>query len=118
LAYRTTHNFLGLRIPRPLQSILCRVEDPAARIKCVGLSIGDDVKRLMLSSQDYLYQLEKALQSLSSESGDEHVYDLARRCREVEARASAGVDKMQHADVVGSELKRVGSTDEQEEVEK
>lgn len=37
-------------------------------------------------NKDYLYQLEEALNGLSKESGDEHVSDLARRCREVEAK--------------------------------
>jgi cation transport protein ChaC len=37
-------------------------------------------------NRDYLYQLEEALRGLSEESADEHVFDLARRCREVEAR--------------------------------
>lgn len=37
-------------------------------------------------NRDYLYQLEEALRNLSEESADEHVFDLARRCREVEAR--------------------------------
>lgn len=37
-------------------------------------------------NKDYLYQLEEALNGLSPESGDEHIIDLARRCREVEAR--------------------------------
>lgn len=37
-------------------------------------------------NKDYLYQLEEALNGLSAESGDEHISDLARRCREVEAR--------------------------------
>ena len=68
-------------------------------------------------NKDYLYQLDEALLSLSEDSQDEHVQDLARRCREVEARAQA-VPKMQHSSVVGSELKKVGSTEEQEEVEK
>lgn len=36
--------------------------------------------------QDYLYQLETALNDLSEESGDEHISDLARRCREIEQR--------------------------------
>ena len=39
-------------------------------------------------NRDYLYQLEEALRGLSEESADEHVFDLARRCREVEARGS------------------------------
>lgn len=37
-------------------------------------------------NKDYLYQLEEALNGLSPESGDEHISDLAKRCREVEAR--------------------------------
>lgn len=37
-------------------------------------------------NKDYLYQLEEALNGLSADSGDEHISDLARRCREVEAR--------------------------------
>lgn len=35
---------------------------------------------------EYLYQLEEALQGLSRESGDEHISDLARRCREIQGR--------------------------------
>jgi cation transport regulator ChaC len=41
-------------------------------------------------NRDYLYELETALDGLSPESGDEHVSDLARRCREVEARGKGG----------------------------
>jgi cation transport protein ChaC len=37
-------------------------------------------------NRDYLYRLEEALRGLSEESADEHVFDLARRCREVEGR--------------------------------
>lgn len=37
-------------------------------------------------NREYLYQLEEALEGLSRESGDEHVGDLARRCREVERK--------------------------------
>lgn len=37
-------------------------------------------------NRDYLYQLEEALKGLSEESGDDHIFDLARRCREVEER--------------------------------
>jgi len=37
-------------------------------------------------NREYLYQLEEALRDLSEESADEHVFDLARRCREIEAR--------------------------------
>jgi cation transport regulator ChaC len=41
-------------------------------------------------NREYLYGLEKALDELSPESGDDHVSDLARRCREVEARGKGG----------------------------
>jgi cation transport regulator ChaC len=41
-------------------------------------------------NKDYLYELETALDELSPESGDDHVSDLARRCREVEARGKGG----------------------------
>ncbi|KJY02479.1 cation transport protein ChaC [Zymoseptoria brevis] len=41
-------------------------------------------------NKDYLYQLDEALSGLSRDSGDEHVSDLARRCREVEARRGKG----------------------------
>ena len=34
---------------------------------------------------DYLYELETALNGLSQDSGDEHVTDLARRCREIQS---------------------------------
>lgn len=40
-------------------------------------------------NKDYLYELEAALNGLSEESGDEHISDLARRCREIEARNRA-----------------------------
>jgi cation transport regulator ChaC len=40
-------------------------------------------------NKEYLYQLDEALNALSKESEDEHVSDLARRCREVERRAKA-----------------------------
>ncbi|EME43923.1 hypothetical protein DOTSEDRAFT_88237 [Dothistroma septosporum NZE10] len=35
-------------------------------------------------NKDYLYELDAALQDLSPESEDEHVSDLARRCRQIE----------------------------------
>ncbi|KAK4550340.1 hypothetical protein LTR36_003307 [Oleoguttula mirabilis] len=41
-------------------------------------------------NRDYLYQLETALDGLSAESGDEHVSDLAKRCREIEAQVNGG----------------------------
>nr|POE78226.1 putative glutathione-specific gamma-glutamylcyclotransferase 2 [Quercus suber] len=41
-------------------------------------------------NKEYLYQLEAALDGLSPESNDPHITDLARRCRQVEARQSSG----------------------------
>ena len=74
-------------------------------------------------NREYLFMLEKALLELSRESEDKHISDLVRRCREIEAEKTggskpnvteAGTDK--HA--VGVPLHHVGSTEEQEEVEK
>ena len=72
----------------------------------------------MHGSQDYLYELDAALKELSSDSNDEHIHDLARRCREIEDRDTAGVENMQNVEVMGSDLRKVGNTNEQEEVEK
>ncbi|KAG9882509.1 ChaC-like protein, partial [Aureobasidium melanogenum] len=69
-------------------------------------------------NKDYLYGLDQALMELGEGSEDEHVHDLARRCREIESRASKDVGKAADSSVIGSELKRVGSTAEQEEIEK
>lgn len=55
---------------------------------------------------------------LGSDINDEHVHDLARRCREIEAKTLAESEKMQSAQVIGSDLRKTRSTDEQEEVEK
>ena len=38
-------------------------------------------------NKEYLWELETALDGLSAESGDEHVTDLSRRVRDIEARA-------------------------------
>lgn len=63
---------------------------------------------------EYLLNLEKALVSLSPESHDEHISDLARRVREmVPSHQSADEDQ-----AVVSNLHRATSTEEQEEVEK
>jgi cation transport protein ChaC len=35
-------------------------------------------------NKEYLYNLEKSLKGLGRESGDKHVQDLVRRCREIE----------------------------------
>lgn len=43
-------------------------------------------------NKDYLYELEAALNALSPESSDEHISDLAGRCREIEARQKSAAD--------------------------
>jgi cation transport protein ChaC len=65
-------------------------------------------------NREYLLQLEEALSTMSSFSGDEHVSDLARR-----VRAMIPVERDQRKDGIGEHpLHRVGSTEEQEEIEK
>jgi glutathione-specific gamma-glutamylcyclotransferase len=71
-------------------------------------------------NKEYLYMLRNALDDLSPESGDGHVSDLAQRTAELEARQNLSEER---ADAwqepgIGSELHKVGSTEEQEEVEK
>ncbi|THX84200.1 ChaC-like protein [Aureobasidium pullulans] len=69
-------------------------------------------------NKDYLYGLDQALIELGEGSEDEHVHDLARRCREVESRACGNIGKQADSHGPGSRLQRVGSTGEQEEIEK
>jgi len=65
-------------------------------------------------NREYLLQLEEALSTLSPDSGDQHVSDLARR-----VRAMAPTEREKTTDRVGEHpLHRVGSTEEQEEIEK
>lgn len=66
-------------------------------------------------NREYLLQLEQALQTLSAESCDEHVSDLARR-----VRAKMPAERQEVTDQGEEEvhLHRVGSTEEQEEIEK
>jgi len=61
--------------------------------------------------------LETALDTLSKESGDEHIKDLANRVRKIEQGSHVEPGYAVN-EPVGTELKRVGSTDEQEETEK
>ena len=91
--------FLGPQDPQALAEHIVRSRGPS----------GENV--------DYLYQLEAALNGLSEDSGDEHVSDLARRCREIQSRARK-LEPLQRDEVVGSDLKKTGSTEEQERVEK
>ncbi|OAG08689.1 ChaC-domain-containing protein [Paraphaeosphaeria sporulosa] len=66
-------------------------------------------------NREYLFQLEEALRGLGEGARDEHVRDLVERCRGIEAKEGR---KEVEGDVVGERLKKVGSTEEQEEVEK
>lgn len=67
-------------------------------------------------NREYLFQLEEALNELGKESRDAHISDLVRRCKEIEKEQSRvdGVD----SGAVGETLHKIGSTEEQEEVEK
>lgn len=56
-------------------------QDPQALAEHIMISRGPSGE-----NKDYLFQLEEALDGLSKESGDEHISDLAKRCREIEAR--------------------------------
>ncbi|KAK4890571.1 hypothetical protein LTR27_010733 [Elasticomyces elasticus] len=58
--------FLGPQDPQKLAEHIMRSRGPSGE------------------NRDYLFQLEEALDGLSRESGDEHVTDLARRCRVIE----------------------------------
>lgn len=64
--------------------------------------------------------LEESLLSLSPESEDNHVVDLARRCRllEISAKLHGRKIEVTSQDLAGHGLKRAGSTEAREEVEK
>ncbi len=76
-------------------------------------------------NKEYLFMLGKALQDLDKGSGDKHVEDLVARVKVIEEKHTyqmgngvgvAGGDT-KAAEAVNLELSKVGSTDEQEEVE-
>ncbi|KAK4226917.1 glutathione-specific gamma-glutamylcyclotransferase [Podospora fimiseda] len=109
--------FVGPQDPQELAEHIYRSEGPS------GLN------------RDYLWGLEKALDSLSPESGDEHVTDLSNRVRTIAAREGGGIqaDKQilrAQFPVVSPDpeeslhhdhhhhFKKVGSVEEQEETEK
>lgn len=64
----TNPQFVGPQDPQALAEHIMRSRGPSGE------------------NREYLYQLGEALEGLSDESGDEHVRDLIRRCREIEAR--------------------------------
>lgn len=65
-------------------------------------------------NREYLLHLECALDNLSPESRDEHITDLARRVRALTPPVRASRPRMAHDSV----LRKVSSTEEQEEIEK
>lgn len=93
--------FLGPQDPQALAEHIYKSEGPS------GLN------------KDYLLNLELALDSLSAESEDGHIKDLATRVRKIEQDANANANAQQVvAQAVDHEFKKVRSTDEQEETEK
>jgi glutathione-specific gamma-glutamylcyclotransferase len=92
--------FMGPQDPQTLAEHIYRSEGPS------GLN------------KDYLLSLDQALDKLTPESGDGHIKDLADRVKAIEARKPGVRTKEVISEAVGAELKKVSSTDEQEEVEK
>jgi glutathione-specific gamma-glutamylcyclotransferase len=128
-------------------TIFAKLETQVPPIKCLvyiglpenpqflGPQDPDGLARHILKSRgpsgenkEYLFLLEKSLLELSKDSGDDHVSDLVRRCREIEAEEattkgedlSGGDDAVdsKERESLGEPLHRHGSTEEQEEVEK
>lgn len=87
-------------------------QDPQKLAEHIYKSVGPSGPNI-----DYLLSLEVALDSLSSESGDEHIKDLANRVRMIEQRV-VGDNSHATEQAIDHELKKIGSTDEQEELEK
>ncbi|XP_014560079.1 hypothetical protein COCVIDRAFT_34843 [Bipolaris victoriae FI3] len=67
-------------------------------------------------NREYLYNLDVALLGLSEDSGDAHVSDLVGRCRALEEEM--GIGDGNEGEKSGEVLHKVGSTEEQEEVER
>lgn len=68
-------------------------------------------------NKDYLLCLEKALDQLSPESGDQHIKDLANRIRIIDQEADVGAGSAVNISV-DCEFNKVGSKEEQEETGK
>jgi len=67
----TNPQFVGPQDPQALAEHILRSRGPSGE------------------NREYLYQLGEALEGLGEGSGDEHVRDLVRRCREIEAKTGA-----------------------------
>lgn len=89
-------------------------QDPGELARHILKSIGPSGK-----NKEYLYMLETALEGLSSESHDEHISDLVRRCKALETQGYSGPEQSSDGDLAaGAILHKTKSTEEQEEVEK
>lgn len=91
--------FMGVQEPQALAEHIYKSQGPS------GLN------------KDYLYNLDIALDSLSPESGDGHIKDLATRVRRVEEDAKIVAPELAHPEL-DPYISKVQSTDEQEENEK
>lgn len=90
------------------------VQEPQALAKHIVGSVGPSGP-----NKEYLYQLEQALNSLSSESGDAHISDLAERARAVEtAQTGTGIESTRSAVDKVLHLSSQGAEVEQAETEK
>ncbi|TGO90762.1 hypothetical protein BPOR_0052g00250 [Botrytis porri] len=92
--------FTGPQDPQELAEHIFRSEGPS------GLN------------RDYLLSLDAALDELSPESSDDHVKDLANRVRKIVERQGGVEAEASLTEVIDHRLKKVTSTDEQEETEK
>ncbi|KAM3157588.1 hypothetical protein ABEW05_001895 [Botrytis cinerea] len=92
--------FTGPQDPQELAEHIFRSEGPS------GLN------------RDYLLSLDVALDELSPESGDDHIKDLANRVRKIVEKQGGVEVEASHTKAIDHELKKVTSTDEQEETEK
>jgi len=87
-------------------------QDPQKLAEHIYRSVGPSGPNI-----DYLLSLEAALDNLSSDSGDEHIKDLANRVRTIE-KMIKGDKSHSTSQAIDHERNNLGSTDEQEEVEK
>lgn len=84
-------------------------QDPRDVAETINRSIGPSGE-----NREYLLQLDEALQSLSPTSHDYHISELASRVR---AMAPA-VRSTKQRQLSESRLRRISSTEQQEEIEK
>lgn len=96
--------FVGPQDPQALAEHIYRSEGPS------GLN------------RDYLWELEKALDGLSPESGDQHISDLGERLRAIAKREGLVIPDIEatlaEEDAHEHDFRKVSSVDEQEETEK